>query len=343
MKVYAQDVARPLSFSGYFETYYSYDFGNPANHQRPAVFYNYNRHNEVNLNLAFAKASYNTNTVRGNVALMAGTYSQYNLASEQEALRTILEADAGIKISTKHNLWIDVGIMPSHIGFESAIGKDCWNLTRSILGDNSPYYEAGIKLGYTSKNEKLYLAAMYLNGWQRIKRIDANQTPAFGTQLTYKPNLSTILNWSTYIGNEQPDALNRWRYFNNIYGQCRVAKNVDLTVGFDIGVQQKSKGSSSYDIWYSPVLIARYSPTDKIRVAARGEYYADKDGAIIVTNTPNGFQTYGYSLNFDYLPTPNVVFRIEGRGLTSKDPIFTMGDQVSNQNYFLTTSIAMSF
>lgn len=60
--------------------------------------------------------------------------------------------------------------MPSHIGFESAIGKDCWNLTRSILADNSPYYETGIKLGYTSKNEKLYLAGMYLNGWQRIQK-----------------------------------------------------------------------------------------------------------------------------------------------------------------------------
>jgi hypothetical protein len=30
----------------------------------------------------------------------------------------------GVKISSKHNLWIDVN-MPSHIGFESAIGKDC--------------------------------------------------------------------------------------------------------------------------------------------------------------------------------------------------------------------------
>jgi len=28
-----------LTFSGYAEVYYSYDFGNPANHERPSFFY----------------------------------------------------------------------------------------------------------------------------------------------------------------------------------------------------------------------------------------------------------------------------------------------------------------
>jgi hypothetical protein len=50
---------------------------------------------------------------------MVGTYPQYNLASEQPLLKNIYEANIGVKISKKHNLWIDMGIMPSHIGFES--------------------------------------------------------------------------------------------------------------------------------------------------------------------------------------------------------------------------------
>ena len=141
---------------------------------------------KVNLNLGFVKANYTTEKVRGNFALMGGTYAQYNLAAEQGLLKNIFEANIGVKISNKKNIWIDAGIMPSHIGFESAIGKDCWNLTRSILAENSPYYESGIKLSYTSTNEKLYLAAMYLNGWQRIQRVIGNQSPAFGTQLIYK-------------------------------------------------------------------------------------------------------------------------------------------------------------
>jgi hypothetical protein len=46
--------------------------------------------------------------------------------------------------------------MPSHIGFESAIGKDCATLTRSILADNSPYYEAGVKIDITSKTKMVF-------------------------------------------------------------------------------------------------------------------------------------------------------------------------------------------
>lgn len=154
--IQAQEVEKtksPLTFSGYAETYYSYDFANPENHIRPGFFYNYNKHNEVNLNLGFAKMNYSSSTVRGNFALMAGTYAEYNLAAESDLMQHVFEANVGVRISSKANLWVDAGIMPSHIGFESAIGKDNMTLTRSILAENSPYYESGVKIGYTSPSE----------------------------------------------------------------------------------------------------------------------------------------------------------------------------------------------
>lgn len=274
---------------------------------------------------------------------MGGTYAQYNLAAEQGLLKNIFEANVGVKISNKNNIWIDAGIMPSHIGFESAIGKDCWNLTRSILAENSPYYESGIKLSYTTSNEKLYLAAMYLNGWQRIQRVLGNQSPAFGTQLTYKPNSKITCNWSTFAGNDLPDSLSQKRFFNNFYGQIQLTEKLGITAGFDIGMQQVTKDTSEYNTWYSPVLILQYKPTSKIRIAARGEYYSDKNGVIIATNTVNGFQTLGYSINFDYLPTDHVMFRIEGRGLSSKDQIFLLDNKSNKANYFLTSSLAIAF
>ena len=345
-KINAQEVAKdksPFTFSGYLETYYSYDFGNPENHVRPGFFYSHNKHNEVNLNLGFVKASYVKDNVRANLALMAGTYPEYNLAGEQALLKNIFEANVGVKISSKHNLWVDAGIMPSHIGFESAIGKDCVNLTRSILADNSPYYETGVKIGYTSVSEKWYLAAMYLNGWQRIKKIDGNQTPAFGTQITYKPSSKATLNWSTYVGNEKPDIDRKWRYFNNFYGQFKVTKKTSLIAGFDIGSQQSANKSNKYDIWYSPVLIAQYKPTSKIQLAARGEYYQDEKGVIIASGTPNGFKTFGVSANFDYSIADNIMFRIEARNLNSKDEVFMRNGNPTNQNTFLTTALAISF
>lgn len=333
----------PLTFSGYLETYYSFDFGNPDNHLRPGFVYSYNKHNELNLNLGFAKVNYAKDIIRANFALMAGTYSQYNMAAEEDLMKNVYEANVGVKVSKTANLWVDAGIMPSHIGFESAIGKDCANLTRSILADNSPYYEAGVKIGYTSKSEKWYLAAMYLNGWQRIQKIEGNQTPAFGTQVTYKPSGKTTLNWSTYIGNEQPDLDRKWRYFNNFYGQFKVSDKTNLTAGFDIGSQQSANKSDKYDTWFSPVLIVQYKPTSKIQLAARAEYYDDEKGVIIATGTPNGFKTYGFSANFDYLVSDNVMFRIEARNLSSKDDVFLKNGNPTDTNTFLTTSLAISF
>ena len=344
-KVIAQDSTKttPLTLSGYAEIYYCYDFERPENHERPSFFYNQNKHNEVNLNLGFLKANYANDNLRGNLAFMVGTYPQYNLSGEPGLLKNVFEANVGMKISRKLNLWIDAGILPSHIGFESAISKDCWVLTRSILAENTPYYEAGVKLGYTSKNEKIYLAAMYLNGWQRIQRLPENQTPAFGTQLTFLLNSKTTLNWSSYIGNEQPDSLKQWRYFNNFYTNCTISKKFGLIAGFDIGMQQQKTGSESYDIWYSPILIARYSVAKNFRIAARGEYFSDEKSVLITTGTPNGFQTFGISLNLDYLPAENMLFRIEGRLLNSNDKIFTLNKRPSTKNYFITSSLALSF
>ncbi|MBL7998517.1 MAG: porin [Candidatus Kapabacteria bacterium] len=344
LSVFAQteSAKNPFSVNGYIETYYSYDFGNPAENNRPGFVYSHNRHNEVNLNLGFIRAMYQTERVRANLALMTGTYANANLAAEPNTLRNIFEANAGVKLSQSDNLWIDAGVFASHIGFESAIGKDCWNLTRSIMADNSPYFLSGVKISYTSDNQQWFLSGLILNGWQRIQRVNGNSAPAFGHQVTFKPNSSITLNSSSFIGSDTPDSIRQMRYFHNFYGQFQVHEKLGIILGFDIGAQQKAKGSSEYNLWYTPVLIAKYSVSDKMSIAARAEYYNDANQVIISTGTANGFQTYGYSLNIDYQLMDNVVWRIEGRGFSSKDEIFNMDKQLSTQNYFLTTALAVS-
>jgi hypothetical protein len=78
-------------------------------------------------------------------------------------------------------------------------------------------------------------------------------------------------------------------------------------------------------------------------VALRGEYYSDKNGMLISTGTPNGFQTTGASLNIDFLPLKSVALRLEGRTLNSRDKIFTKGNTTSDANTAITFSTAVSF
>ena len=93
VQVNAQDsvLPPPLSISAYLEPYYLFDFNQPSDHNRPAFVYSHNRHHEVNINLGMIKAAYTAPGVRANLALMAGTYTQANLAGEPPVLRHLYE------------------------------------------------------------------------------------------------------------------------------------------------------------------------------------------------------------------------------------------------------------
>ncbi|MES3016625.1 MAG: porin [Bacteroidota bacterium] len=341
-RVEAQDEPK-IKISGYLETYYGYDFNSPADNTRPAFVYSHNRHNEVNLNLGFLKANYDAGSIRANLALMSGTYANANLVAEPGVLKNIFEANAGVKLSKTASLWIDAGIFGSHIGYESAISKDCWALTRNIVSDNTPYYESGAKITYTTSDGKLTMAALYLNGWQRIYRRNSNSKPAGGIQAYYKPTNKITLNYSNYLGTEGADTVRVRRFYNNFYGVFKLSEKLGLTAGIDYGVQQQAKGSSRYNYVIAPVAIARYQLAPKWAAAARAEYYEDKDGVIIATGTPNGFRTTGYSLNFDYAPAPSALIRLEGKLYDSKDNIFVKQSGFSTNNALITASFAVSF
>ena len=332
------DTLKKFSFSGYGEIYYSYDFSNPANHEKSSFIYNHKRHNEINANLLLAKVNYTDHGLRANLGLMAGNYAQYNLSSEPNWAQFIYESNIGIKLSKKQNLWVDAGILPSHIGFESAISADCWTPTRSIAAENSPYYETGIKLGYTSPKDHLHLAFMVLNGWQRIKKPDYIQSPSAGLQINYKANDKLIFNYSNFIGTDKADSLNSIRTFHNVFLQYQTTRQVGLILGFDIGTDKYNL--KEYGIWYSPVLILRYSINDKSAIAMRGEYYVDQHQIIVATNSLNGFQVLGVSANVDYKINRNAIFRMEGKMYNSKDEIFV---NRSSGNFSLTTTLSIKF
>jgi Putative beta-barrel porin-2, OmpL-like. bbp2 len=330
--------AKAITVSAYAELYYGFDFGNPSDHLRPGFVYSHKRHNEAALNLALVKATFAQGRYRANLGLMAGNYAQYNLAAEPVYAQFVYEANAGIKLSAKKEIWLDAGIMPSHIGFESAIGADCWTLTRSMAADNSPYYEAGIKLSTTSANGKLGTALLLLNGWQRVQRPDGINRPSFGMQLNYKPHDKLSLNYSNFIGSDKPDSLHAWRIFHNLYAQYDKG-NWGIIAGLDMGTDRAADGQ--YALWYTPVLIARIALAQNHFLAARAEYYNDTKQLIIGSNSPRGFQTFGASLNYDIKMGKHLLWRIEGKWYQSKDPIFTKGTRAVKDNQAVSTSLSV--
>lgn len=329
--VSGQDSTGKLSISGYAEAYYQYDFNKPPSKDRPVFLYNHKRHNEFSINLAYLKAAYTSKKTRANFAVMAGNYPQYNLAAEPAIFQQILEANIGYIISDQWS--VDAGILPSHIGVESAISKDCWNLSRSLLAENSPYYETGVKLNYT--RPKWSFSMMILNGWQNIR--ETNSGKAIGTQIQFRPDKKWLINVSHFMGNEKPDSLEKaFRFFQNLYITYAAGSRFNAAILFDWGTEIKNN-------WYGAGILLQYLPASKIRFGFRAEKYKDAKGVIIPLQQAGGFHVNGFSLNADFIPLPSISFRVEGRYLQAANSLFNRNNNPVKNNCSLLASLAVGF
>lgn len=322
-------------FSGYIDGFYAYDFNNSNQLTKQSFFYNHNRHNEFNINLALVSALVSYQNIYAKLSFHGGTYVDDNYINEN--IKNINEAYIGVYLDSAKKSNIEFGIFSSYIGFESAITGSNLTLTRSILAENSPYFMTGVKYNY-KPSAKWIFSGMLSNGWQRISKQDKRVAPAVGTQIIFKPADNSTFNWSTFFGKEYYGTHLGMRYFSNLYWDKSWNSKWRTILGYDFGIQETSSKNNTFYHWMSPVLIAQYTINDKWQSAVRFEYYQDKENIIITTSSP--FDIKGYSLNFDYNINSKAKFRMEARYLDSKEAIFY--DNNSN-NFSLTTSLSYEF
>lgn len=311
-----------IELRAFVDTYYGFDFDKPSNSYRQFFLYNHNRHNQFNVNLAFLQLNMDHERYRARLGVQGGTYVNDNYSNEPPALRYFSEASVGIKLLKKKNIWLDAGIFPSHIGFESAITSDNLNITRSLVAESSPYYLAGAKLNYSFK-KRWELELIACNGWQRIHAIPGNSLISFGSRITYTGD-SFKLNWSTFVGTDDPNPSRRMRYFSNIYSKHQIGKKLELIFNWDQGAEQKWKNSDEYNYWTGLAAVFRYSLTDQLKLGGRIEFYQDLNRVIMSGFAFQGFKTAGYSLNLDYFVAPGIQLRLEGRMLDFRNPIYVV-------------------
>ncbi|WP_297338246.1 porin [Algoriphagus sp.] len=324
-----------VEFSGFLDLYYGYDFVDRMGlEQRLPFLYNHTKQNRLGVNLALFSVNLRSDFLRANLGIQQGTYPRDNYANEPALLKWIHQANVGLAIDRNKTLWLDAGVLPSHIGFENAVSTENLSLSRSIIAENSPYFETGLRLSW-EKNEHWYFAILYLNGWQRIRAIPGRNIPSFGTQATYSPSENTTLNWSTFLGTDQPLETETMLYFTNFYGDFTLGKGWRLIAGLDGG-----RRTLPFDFdrnWWGGSAILQKQFSEKFASAFRVEHYNDPFQAISMSLTDQGIKTSGFSLNGDWKAFKTATFRLEGRWLTG--PELGMGDG-NSENYFLLGSLA---
>ena len=311
------------------EVYASSVPNKPYDQLRPAYHYNYTKANTAGLNLALARVHYSSKNFRTNIGFMAGDYPKANLAAEEPWARNIYEANAGYKLSKQKELWFDVGILPSHIGSETAIGKENWSATRSITADNSPYYETGAKLSF-KPNIKWNFALLALTGWQRIT-IPKNQNwPAVGTQITFTPTSKFTINSSTFFGNIVTGSKNENRYYSNLYTNIVLNNKASLNLGWDLGIQESNNYTTNF-VWSGLIAAIRYQlKPNKWSITIRYERFLDKKNLLFTLseNIYHEFNVHHGSVNLDFLAVKNLLVRVEANYQQAPFPIFRKGTQL---------------
>ncbi len=339
--IFAQEVEKKESnfeFSAFIGGYYGYDFNQPREKKRLPFLFNHTRSDQFAINLALVEGKYERGWVRANLGIQQGTYAQDNYSAEPKALRWLNQANVGFALNQSKTIWLDAGLLPSHIGFASAVSTENMTLSRSLIAENSPYFLTGARLGW-QKDEQLYISFWITRGWQVIQGVSGNSIPSIGTQVNYASSERLTLNWSTLIGNNYPDEFRKWRYFSNHYITYQFGSNWNLIAGIDLGWEQTAVNSKNLNFWSGGSLILGFELNENWAAAFRGEYYSDPEGVIARNELEAGLKTSGISLNLDRDLPGGFTIRVESRYLFGRSNQYLKQGRAKNDNLFLLSAI----
>lgn len=316
------DSTRSVTIGGYIDTYYTYfsrDRNSDFSEYVPYLV-NSSRKESFSVNLAMIDFKYQSPFVRMRLSPGFGTYMNLNYSQEPGSLRNLVEANAGIKLSRKKEIWLDAGILGSPYTNENPLSRDHLMYTRSFSAENVPYYLCGLKVS-TPITETLNLYVYLINGWQVID--DTNRGKSIGTHLEYKPDKTTVINWSTYVGDERnnPDPNYRLRLFTELNWYKRLTENWELTACAFVGNQQYENANDQN--WWLIKAIGRYNFSARSSLSARWEHLSDR-GSVVITNVDgvSGMMISSTGLCYNYKLHSHALFRMEGRYFYSPDSIY---------------------
>ena len=334
-----------IEMGAFVDVYYAYDFGRPRTIDRQFTT-QAARHAEFNVNLAHIEARLTGARARGRIATQFGTAVQANSAAEPrvgglsgpELSRFIQEAYAGYRLTS--DLWIDAGVFFAPFGAESWISSDNWTYTRSLIAENSPYYQSGVRATW-SRSALLSLQAHVINGWQNIS--ETNSDKALALRVDFAPSPKLLVAYDAFVGNEQPDSVRgALRVFHEVLSRVRVTDHFEIAATLDRGSQARGAAGAS-NTWTGWAVLGRYAFTRIAAIAGRVEKYSDPDQVILLTGQPYGLRAHGASMNLDIAAHPGALWRIEARHLKAADPLFanaSAASELARTNWVVATSLS---
>jgi hypothetical protein len=323
----------PMDVSGLIDGYYSYNANRPsdlANGQTNQL-YNFNdKTDQFNLNAAKLTLNHDADPVGAHIDLLFGRANKLVNGSSDDQLNYIEQAFLSLKPAKAKGLELDFGKFVTSAGAEVIESKDNWNYSRSLLFVNAiPYFHFGLRSSYPlTKTETV--GVQVVNGWNNVTKTNGGVTIGL-TSAYVKPKYTWNLNY--YGGPENPDTQKGYRnlfdttllltpnakfnaYLNYDYGQNRDAVYNYKRGGYTTG---------SLAHWQGGAVAIHEQVTGKSAVAARFEYFSDRNGF----QTGAGQAVKEFTGTYEYKWIEGLLGRLEYRRDWSTVDFFAKGNSAS--------------
>jgi hypothetical protein len=279
--------------------------------------------NQFSLAYAYIQAQYEIeNKIKIKMAFHTGHIVDALYIEETPSTKIIRELSIYYNFNSK---WAtEIGIFPSYFGAEIVTNKENLHATRAYIADFTPDYEAGIRMHYKPNKENTF-SAMVLNGWQVIR--ETNTTKAFALSWNINKPGKINGNWNLMFADEQPIYADKplFRHYQNIYFKISLGKRWMILPVMDVMIERRAQTEPpGWNHILAPAFSARYKIDKHFGIAGRYEHIYDPKSLIpeLKTGTPNGWQSNAFTLTLEYIPSPIITFRLEGKYGVNKDAVF---------------------
>jgi hypothetical protein len=321
-----------VEISGLVDTYYTYNFNEPATASF-TPFRNFDvRHNQFSVGLlefALAKPADSDDRVGFRFDLQYGQVAQiFNTDPvDNNALVNVQQAYLSYLAPLGSGLTFEVGKFVTPIGTEPTESNLNNNYSRAFMYAYGPYYHTGARVAYTF-HPKFTLGGMVVNGWNATG--DNNAGKSFGVSATFVPTSKFTIIQNVLVGPEQTDNTDDVRTYSDT--NLAVTATDKITAGLNYIYAKDSSDGEDIN-WQGVALYLKGQITPVFSVAPRLEWFDDQDGFAFGINTPQALKEFTLTTEFKH--SQGLIFRAEYRRDWSDEDVFIKdGLAVDNQNTF---------
>ncbi len=232
---------------------------------------------------------------------------------------------------------IDAGKFTTHVGAEVIEGADGANDTYSrglLFGFAEPFTHTGVRAAWTV-NDHVTATMLVVQGWDNVR--DNNSGKSFGGQVawTMSPALTVTAN---YLGGPERANTSDWRHLYNVVAVAHWRERVTVTMSGDLG-RETGAADGATAMWQGVSTSARMAIDDRNAVAARIEWFNDRDG--VRTGTP--MHVTSWTLAPTHTFTPHVTVRAEGRFDQASAAVFGSSTRPSTRQFTTALNLLLGF